>query len=92
MAQIAALIDRVLTNLGNASVEAAVRGEVQELTGRFPLYPERLNGSAEPAAHGNPVGGPGAPGEAQPKASRVDTEVGRGGASQAGAPPRSQSR
>jgi len=42
MAQIAALIDRVLTNLGNASVEAAVRGEVQEITARFPLYPERL--------------------------------------------------
>jgi len=42
MAQIAALMDRVLTNLGNASVEAAVRGEVQALTGRFPLYPERL--------------------------------------------------
>jgi glycine hydroxymethyltransferase len=42
MAQIAALIDRVLTNLGNSSVEAAVRGEVQELTGRFPLYAERL--------------------------------------------------
>jgi glycine hydroxymethyltransferase len=42
MTQIAALIDRVLTNLGNSSVEAAVRGEVQELTGRFPLYAERL--------------------------------------------------
>ena len=42
MGQIAALIDRVLTNLGNGSVEAAVRGEVQELTNRFPLYPERL--------------------------------------------------
>ncbi len=42
MVRIAALIDRVLTNLGNASVEAAVRGEVQELTGHFPLYPERL--------------------------------------------------
>ncbi len=42
MAQIATLIDRVLTNLGNGSVEAAVRGEVQELTNRFPLYPERL--------------------------------------------------
>jgi len=42
MAQIAALIDRVLTNLGDGSVEAAVRGEVQELTSRFPLYPERL--------------------------------------------------
>ncbi len=43
MAQIAVLIDRVLTNLGNASVEAAVRGEVQEITARFPLYPERLS-------------------------------------------------
>ncbi|MBI4588450.1 MAG: serine hydroxymethyltransferase [Candidatus Rokubacteria bacterium] len=42
MAQIATLIDRVLTNLGNASVTAAVRAEVQELTGHFPLYPERL--------------------------------------------------
>jgi glycine hydroxymethyltransferase len=41
MAQIAALIDRVLSNVGVASVEAAVRGEVQELTNRFPLYPER---------------------------------------------------
>jgi glycine hydroxymethyltransferase len=43
MAQIATFIDRVLTNLGNASVESAVRGEVQELTSRFPLYPDRLN-------------------------------------------------
>jgi len=42
MGQIAVLMDRVLTNLGNGSVEAAVRGEVQELTGRFPLYAERL--------------------------------------------------
>ena len=42
MAQIAVLMDRVLTNIGNTSVEAAVRGEVQELTSRFPLYPERL--------------------------------------------------
>jgi len=42
MVQIAAFIDRVLTNLGNASVEAAVRGDVQELTTRFPLYAERL--------------------------------------------------
>jgi glycine hydroxymethyltransferase len=41
MAQIAALIDRVLSNVGSASAEAAVRGEVQELTNRFPLYPER---------------------------------------------------
>jgi glycine hydroxymethyltransferase len=42
MARIAALIDRVLTNLGNASVEAAVRAEVQDLTAGFPLYGERL--------------------------------------------------
>src|SRR5712691_5762318 len=41
MAQIAALIDRVLSNVGAASVEATVRREVQELTNRFPLYPER---------------------------------------------------
>jgi glycine hydroxymethyltransferase len=42
MARIAMLIDRVLTNLGNTSVEAAVRAEVQELTAGFPLYAERL--------------------------------------------------
>jgi glycine hydroxymethyltransferase len=41
MAQIAAVIDRVLSNIGSASMEAAVRGEVQDLTNRFPLYPER---------------------------------------------------
>jgi glycine hydroxymethyltransferase len=41
MARIAELIDRVLTNLGVAAVEAQVRGEVQELTSRFPLYPDR---------------------------------------------------
>jgi glycine hydroxymethyltransferase len=42
MAEIARLIDRVLTHLNDAAVEAAVRHEVQELTARFPLYPERL--------------------------------------------------
>ncbi len=42
MAEIARLIDRILGTLGDASVEASVRGEVQELTARFPLYPERL--------------------------------------------------
>ena len=42
MERIAALIDRVLSSLGSATVEAAVRGEVQELTSRFPLYPDRL--------------------------------------------------
>jgi glycine hydroxymethyltransferase len=41
MAEIARLIDRVLSKLGDAATEAAVRGEVQELTARFPLYPER---------------------------------------------------
>jgi glycine hydroxymethyltransferase len=42
MARVAALIDRVLMRLGDASVEATVRADVQELTGQFPLYPERL--------------------------------------------------
>jgi glycine hydroxymethyltransferase len=42
MARIASLIDRVLTDPGNASVLAAVRADVQELTDGFPLYPERL--------------------------------------------------
>ena len=41
MVQIARLIDRVLSKLGDAATEAAVRGEVQALTARFPLYPER---------------------------------------------------
>ena len=41
MAEIAGLIDAVLSNLGSASVEAKVRGQVQELTSRFPLYPGR---------------------------------------------------
>jgi glycine hydroxymethyltransferase len=41
MTEIARLIDRVLGDLGSASVESAVRGEVQELTSRFPLYPDR---------------------------------------------------
>jgi glycine hydroxymethyltransferase len=43
MAEIARLIDRVLSNLGSSSVEAAVRGEVQELTNRFPLYVDRAS-------------------------------------------------
>ncbi len=37
---IAGLIDRVLGHPGSSSVEATVRGEVQALTSRFPLYPE----------------------------------------------------
>ena len=42
MTVIAQLIDRVLGNLGVPAVEARVRGEVQELTSRFPLYPDRV--------------------------------------------------
>jgi glycine hydroxymethyltransferase len=42
MAEIARLVDRVLQAGGSASIEAKVRGEVQELTSRFPLYPDRL--------------------------------------------------
>jgi glycine hydroxymethyltransferase len=41
MAEIARLIDRVLSKVGDSATEASVRGEVQELTARFPLYPER---------------------------------------------------
>ncbi len=41
MARIAELIDRVLASSGAAAAEAQVRGEVQELTSRFPLYTER---------------------------------------------------
>jgi len=42
MAEIAALIDRVLSDVQSSSVAAAVRGDVQALTARFPLYPERV--------------------------------------------------
>jgi glycine hydroxymethyltransferase len=41
MAEIARLIDRVLGAPGSSSVAAAVRADVQALTGGFPLYPER---------------------------------------------------
>ena len=41
MTEIARLIDRVLSKLGDAATEATVRTEVQALTARFPLYPER---------------------------------------------------
>jgi glycine hydroxymethyltransferase len=39
---VAALIDRVLTHLGDAGTEARVRHEVRELTNRFALYPDRV--------------------------------------------------
>jgi glycine hydroxymethyltransferase len=42
MAEIAALIDRVLVDVRSSAVAAAVRADVQALTARFPLYPERL--------------------------------------------------
>ena len=42
MARIADFIDRVLQRPGDGAVEAAVRGQVQELTGQFPLYAGRL--------------------------------------------------
>ena len=42
MAQVAELIDRVLSRPGDAAAEAAVRNDVQALTSRFPLYAERL--------------------------------------------------
>jgi glycine hydroxymethyltransferase len=41
MGQIAELVDRVLSNVGSSAVETAVRNEVQQLTARFPLYPDR---------------------------------------------------
>ncbi len=38
MKKVAALIDRVLKNLGNETVYAQVKGEVQEMCDAFPLY------------------------------------------------------
>ena len=43
METIAGLIDRVLSARGDAKVEASVRADVAALSGRFPLYPERLS-------------------------------------------------
>jgi len=37
---IADLIDRVITRIGDAAVEANVRNGVEDLCARFPLYPE----------------------------------------------------
>jgi glycine hydroxymethyltransferase len=42
MRQIAQLIDKVINNLKNEDVYAAVRDEVKKLCDRFPLYHERL--------------------------------------------------
>jgi glycine hydroxymethyltransferase len=41
MVQIAGFIDRVIQNLGNEEVYAAVAQDVKDLCGKFPLYPER---------------------------------------------------
>jgi len=40
MEEIAGLIDRVLSNVGNPDLYASVAREVESLCGRFPLYPE----------------------------------------------------
>src|SRR5512136_481896 len=42
MAQVAALIGRVLDAPGDEASLARVKGEVHELTRRFPLYPDRI--------------------------------------------------
>ncbi|MGH7266162.1 MAG: serine hydroxymethyltransferase [Candidatus Rokuibacteriota bacterium] len=42
MRAIAGFIDRVLAARGDARVEGEVRADIAALTGRFPLYPERL--------------------------------------------------
>jgi len=42
MTVIAELIDRVLSDIGSESVATKVRAQVQELTARFPLYPDRV--------------------------------------------------
>jgi glycine hydroxymethyltransferase len=42
MEAIAGFIDRVIKARGDAKGEASVRADVASLTGRFPLYPERL--------------------------------------------------
>ena len=41
MEQIAGFIDRVVQNLGDPQVTAAVAEDVRKLCGRFPLYPQR---------------------------------------------------
>jgi glycine hydroxymethyltransferase len=42
MRQVASLIGRVLDAPGDDAALARVKGEVQELTRRFPLYPDRI--------------------------------------------------
>jgi len=47
MKAVAGMIHRIVDNLGDGKVEEKVREEVLELTGRFPLYAERLERSVE---------------------------------------------
>src|ERR1019366_6983189 len=50
MREVAALITRVLENVGNDAVQSEVRARVHALTTRFPLYPWKLNhGKLAPA-------------------------------------------
>ncbi|HEY3068638.1 MAG TPA: serine hydroxymethyltransferase [Methylomirabilota bacterium] len=42
MAEIAGLIDRALSDVRSSAAAAAVRSDVQALTARFPLYPDRV--------------------------------------------------
>ena len=42
MREVAALITRVLENVGNDAVQSEVRARVHALTTRFPLYPWKL--------------------------------------------------
>jgi glycine hydroxymethyltransferase len=42
MREVAALITRVLENVGNGTIESEVRARVSALTSRFPLYPWKL--------------------------------------------------
>jgi glycine hydroxymethyltransferase len=49
MEKIAAWITEVLTNLGNGEIETRVRGEIEVMTARFPLYPY-LRADVEAAA------------------------------------------
>lgn len=46
MRQIARMIDKVISNLGNDAIYAEVKLEVEELCERFPLYHERLDSDA----------------------------------------------
>jgi len=48
MGQIAEFIDRVLSNITNAELQASVNAEVQEFCSAFPLYPDALANAGAP--------------------------------------------